>query len=747
MISLRYRLSEFETFGGWTVDAQFIDQMGSAYLLAHGLGVPVADATGTLSVEKVEKLRVWVRTRDWCGGAGCFVVKIGDWTSKELGVGESEWHWEDCGVVELPEGEVEIRLHDLTGFEGRCAGVALTDVDFTADALHAQMGTKSFAFAPRNTADGKSISSQINASSEPLARQSLPSAAKQPGEGKVVSPKFCAREATAVNDYGFVVVGGGYAGLCAAVAAARQGVKTCLVHDRPVFGGNGSNEVRVGPIGRVGLKPFPRNSDLAYELMALTKGEGKTSGGLRPFFDDAKVEAWLAAEKNLTVFKNCRCVGVEMDEPQSALPNAELGRNLLPSPHAFGVDGKSISSQVNACHDNQCEELLARQSLPSAAKQTGEGKVVSPKFCAREATAVASILVLDVLTGEKRKINGTLFADCTGDAILAWLAGAELRTEPEAGESLKGDYGSTNFWTTRWTDMPSSFPECPWALKIDETNCDIACPKSDVEGDYPFAAGWNWESGFGKDAIKDAEWIRDYNFRAAYGMWDYLKNRSPEKEKYAKAEMDWLGYVLGKRAARRIVGDYVLTEKDLTEHREQDDGVVTTTWFLDLHMPHPQNAQHFPEGAFRSIAYDDPQYAEIGDMAKGGHVTIKPYAIPYRCFYSKNVPNLFMAGKDISATHVAMASVRVENTIAQMGAMVGRAAALCVKNGWTPRQLGAEHFKDLAKLLRKPGALTRLAKLGQGRIGVKGEVKYWMRVMYHKMKKLIGKPYLEELAG
>ena len=639
-----FSISQFDTLGGWTVDSQFIDQVGGAYLLAHGLGVPVSDATGTLRVEKVEKLRVWVRTRDWCGGAGRFVVKIGDWTSKELGVGESEWHWEDCGVVELPEGEVEIRLHDLTGFEGRCAGVALTEVDFTADDFVMRRISND---AMRNTADGKSISSQVSA-------------------------------------YDFVVVGGGYAGMCAAVAAARQGVKTCLVHDRPVFGGNGSNEVRVGPIGRVGLKPFPRNSDLAYELMALTKGEGKTSGGLRPFFDDAKLEAWLAAEKNLTVMREWRCMAL-----------------------------------ASGC---------------------GARGTVRP-------TTVETITVRNVRSGEERVVCGKLFADCTGDAILAELAGAELRTKPEEGESLKGEYGSTNFWTTRWTERETPFPACPWALKIDETNCNIARPKSEVEGDYPFAAGWNWESGFGKDAIKDGEWIRDYNFRAAYGMWDYLKNRSPEKERYAKAEMDWLGFVLGKRAARRIVGDYVLTEKDLTEHREYEDGVVTTTWFLDLHLPHPQNEKAFPEGAFRSIAFDDPRYDEVGDRTKGGYRNIRPYAIPYRCFYSKNVANLFMAGKDISATHVAMASVRVENTCAQMGAMVGRAAVLCVKNGWTPRQLGAEHFGVLAKVLRNPGPSTRLARQGQGRIGVKGEVRYWLRVCYHKFKKLIGKPYLEELAG
>ena len=626
------RVADFSEKGGWAVDQQFIDQMGCAFLLAHGMGVPVADAVGRLRVEglRVERLRVWVRTRDWCGGAGRFVLKIGEWTSKELGIGREDWHWEDCGVIELPKGEVEVRLHDLTGFEGRCAGVALTDVDGRAPVgcgEHCEM----------NGQDARS---------------------------------------TRMAAFDFVVVGGGYAGLCAAVAAARQGVRTCLVHDRMVFGGNGSNEVRVGPIGRVGLKPFPRNSDLAYELMALTTGEGKTSGGLRPFFDDAKLEAWLAAGKNLTVLKGWRCMEVE----------------------SCGL-------------------------------------------------RVEKVVVLDVCRGERREIRGKLFADCTGDAILAGLAGAEMRTKPEEGETLKGEYGSTNFWTTRWTDHEVSFPACPWALKIDETNCAIARPKSEVEGNYPFAAGWNWESGFGTDVIKDGEWIRDYNFRAAYGMWDYLKNRSPEKEKYAKAEMDWLGIVLGKRAARRIVGDYVLTEKDLTEHREYDDGVVTTTWFLDLHMPHPQNEKAFPEGAFRSIAYDDPRYDEVGDKSKGGYKNIRPYAIPYRCFYSKNVPNLFMAGKDISATHVAMASVRVENTCAQMGAMVGRAAALCVKHGWTPRELGAKHFNILADLLQKPGRMSNLAKQGQGRVDIVSEVKYRMRIVYHKLKKCVGMPYLEEFAG
>lgn len=629
------------------MDQQFMDQMGSPFLLAHGLGTPVADAITVSPLLTRQTYRLHVRTRDWVAphGPGRFVVQLTDgqnvlWSSKELGVGKGTWHWEDCGEITIPEETREIRLHDLTGFDGRC------------DAL---------LFVPSGMSSPFEGATKDDFS---LRRQLLG-----------LSPE------RQMESFDFVVVGGGYAGLCAAVAAARQGVRTALVHDREVFGGNGSNEVRVGPIGRMGLPPFPRNSDLAYELSIVTKGHGITSGGLRPPFDDEKLLAWLEAEECLTLYRGWRSM---------ACTTTSLLGNKLQLDH---------------------------------------------------------IVIRNVRTSQELKLSARCFSDCTGDAILAEHAGAELRTEPESGETLKGGYGSTNFWTTRWTAHETDFPVCPWALQMTEQNWNVSVPKCKVEGDYPYAAGWNWESGFDKDAVRDGEAIRDLNFRAAYGMWDFLKNRSPDRARYACAEMDWLGIVLGKRAARRIVGDYVLSEKDLTESTPTKDGVVTTTWFLDLHMPHPTNVAAFGADAFRSIAYDDPNYAKIGDAAKGRLVSIKPYAIPYRCFYSRNVQNLFMAGKNVSASHVGMASVRVENTCAQMGAMVGRAAALCVRNGWTPRELGAHHWDALVDLLKNPGRLTRLAKWGQGRVGLKGEMKYWLRVVYHKVKKMLGRPYLEEFAG
>ena len=156
-----------------------------------------------------------------------------------------------------------------------------------------------------------------------------------------------------------------------------------------------------------------------------------------------------------------------------------------------------------------------------------------------------------------------------------------------------------------------------------------------------------------------------------------------------------------------------------------------------MHFPHPRNTRHFPGMEFRSFAYDDPNYErEKAPGTIGRYLPIKPYPIPFRCFYSKDVPNLFMAGKDISCTYVAMASVRVEHTTGQMGTMVGRAASLCIRNGWTPRRLCAEHFPVLAALLDNPGEEPKLARQGrlmvQNRIGLKNECLYWARRIYHQ---------------
>jgi hypothetical protein len=139
----------------------------------------------------------------------------------------------------------------------------------------------------------------------------------------------------------------------------------------------------------------------------------------------------------------------------------------------------------------------------------------------------------------------------------------------------------------------------------------------------------------------------------------------------------------GKRESRRLLGDVILQEQDIVERKEFPDAMVTTTWTIDLHYPHPENTKHFPGEEFRTVAH---------------HKRIKPYPIPYRCLYSRNVPNLFMAGRDISATHVALGTVRVMRTCGMMGEVVGMAASLCKKHDANPRDVYHNYLDELKEL-------------------------------------------------
>ena len=174
-----------------------------------------------------------------------------------------------------------------------------------------------------------------------------------------------------------------------------------------------------------------------------------------------------------------------------------------------------------------------------------------------------------------------------------------------------------------------------------------------------------------------------------YGTWDYCKNRATNKAEYAVWRLDWCAYIAGKRESRRLLGDYVLNENDIKQKKIFPDGCVTTTWSLDLHSPTPVNSQYFPGDEFRSR------------VAGGGRVDA--YPTPFRCFYSKNVPNLMMAGRNISVTHVALGTVRVMNTIGMMGVVTGRAAGLCKKCDCLPREIYEKHLEEFLERLANPG--------------------------------------------
>jgi hypothetical protein len=206
---------------------------------------------------------------------------------------------------------------------------------------------------------------------------------------------------------------------------------------------------------------------------------------------------------------------------------------------------------------------------------------------------------------------------------------------------------------------------------------------------------WFWESGFNKHPINDLELIRDWNLRAVFGAFNAMKNRDGKPE-HLNAKLDWVAYVGGTRESRRIVGDVMLTHEDIVTKRQFPDGCVPSTWSIDLHFPRKEFAAKFPDNPFIAIAEHDRRI----DRDFG-------YPIPYRCLYSVNIENLFMAGRNISVTDQALGTVRVMKTIGMMGEVVGKAAAIAVQRSGTPRDVYAKYWKELDSLLQLPGRARR----------------------------------------
>jgi hypothetical protein len=574
----------FKDLGGWVIDQQYMDQMGSPVVLAHGLGVPVNDAVTTVTVPAAGEYRVFVRTRDWVPphGPGKFQVLVnGKALEKTFGDGgDGKWAWEDGGKVQLSGTQVALALKDLTGFEGRCDAILL---------VRGEEG-----FVPPN--DVKSMTPW---------RKKLLGLSDKPRDG---------------GKYDLVVVGGGIAGTCAAIAAARLDVKVALVQDRPVLGGNNSSEVQVWMQGQTSVGPFPKNGEIANQIGTRAKTYGNNG---KDYTDgDQKRLKAVQAEKNISLFLNT---------------------------HVFAVQ--------------------------------------------KQGERIVSVTGRNVITAEEVSFSAPLFIDCTGDGTVGFLGGADYRYgsegKDETGEAMahaKPDQthmGNSNLWCAVKTESPSPFPRCPWALAITaEALGGLGAKELLTRGE------WFWESGFAKDTIADAEYIRDHNLRAMYGAWDYLKNRSPRKEEYANWKLAWAAYISGRRESRRLMGDHVLTQQDIIERKAYPDACFTTTWSLDLHYPTKTATKYFPGEEFLA-------YATTG-------AKIQPYEVPFRCLYSRNVPNLMMAGRCISVTHVALGTVRVMGTGGLMGTVVGRASYLCKKHNCEPRDVYQKHLDELLELLRNP---------------------------------------------
>lgn len=301
------------------------------------------------------------------------------------------------------------------------------------------------------------------------------------------------------------------------------------------------------------------------------------------------------------------------------------------------------------------------------------------------------------------KVKAHYFADCSGDSVLAPLTGAEYRVGREArsefSESIapevadKKTMGMSCLFQARETDKPQKFIPPSWAYSYpDDESIPFRDHYFDLENNF-----WWIELGGLQDSIHDTEELKDELLKIAFGIWDHIKNHGDHG--YENWELDWVGFLPGKRESRRYVGDYILTQNDVEAEGKFSDIVAYAGWTMD---------DHFPEGF----------YYKYGTSTIW-HPAPSPWGIPFRSLYSKNIKNLLFAGRNISTTHVALSSTRVMATCSCLGQAVGTAVAEAINSGKDIRNIDIHALQQtlmlddcyLPFIERELSPLTRKAKV------------------------------------
>ena len=434
---------------------------------------------------------------------------------------------------------------------------------------------------------------------------------------------------TEVTKVDFCVVGGGLAGMLAAISAARAGAKVALMQDRPVLGGNASSEMRMWVCGAHGKNMH--ETGIIEDLMLENCYRNPTRN---PSIWDSVLYGAVKFNPRIQVILNCSCCDVEMD-------------------------GKRI----------------------------------------------VSVTGWQTTTQKWQKIEAKLFADCSGDSVLAPLTGADFRVGREAraefGEDIEPEkadnhtMGMSCLIQARETDKPCTFIPPPWA-NVYASDEEITRPMKQFSSAENY---WWMELGGMVDSIRDTEVCRDELVKVAFGVWDYIKNHGDHGAE--NWQLDWVGFLPGKRESRRYLGDLIMTQNDVRAEGRFDDIVAYGGWTMDDHNPMGFHTREKP-----TIFHPAPS----------------PYGISYRSLYSRNIDNLLFAGRNISVSHAALSSTRVMSTCAIIGQAAGTAAGIAIREGIDPRGV-SQHFTHelqqtllrddcyLPWVLRDIPALSRDAKL------------------------------------
>lgn len=424
--------------------------------------------------------------------------------------------------------------------------------------------------------------------------------------------------------YDLVVVGGGISGISAAISAARNGLKVALVHNRAMFGGNSSSEVKLFPEDNAAHDPWIKEGGINEEFHTeerVRNHEYYMEGTMNCHWDLVLYE-WVIREKNITPYLNTHMHQVFM-------------------------------------------------------KNDGE---------------IESIFAIQLGTEKSFILSAPLFVDASGDGMLGELAKADLRwgreAQAEYNESLAPKVadekvmGNTLFFTARDTGMPVPFKRPDWAAEFPK--------ESDLtdRGHSYFKGGYWWiEVGTPYHPINDNNETRHEALRQLLGVWDHIKNQdcnTVSKEQSASYGLDFVGFWPYKRASRRILGDYVLTQRDVQNPRQLNDAVAYGCWEIDIHV----------DGG---ILERSKQPISGGNVWQ--EVGTQVYGIPIRSLYSKKVKNLMMAGRTISCSYLAFASTRVLSTGSICGQAVGVVAALAKRYKTTPKDIAESHVSEAQQII------------------------------------------------
>ncbi len=412
----------------------------------------------------------------------------------------------------------------------------------------------------------------------------------------------------------FCVVGGGISGMCAAISAARHGVKTVLMHERPMLGGNASSEIRMwisgagaanmetGIIQEIEIENFYRNPTKNIHIW------------------DSILFDFVKREENITLLLNCSCMDAECEDG-----NFEYGRTR----RIKSVKGYQMTTQ---------------------------------RFI---------------------EVEAKYFADCSGDSILAPLTDAKFMR----GRESKTDFGENTHVEKKddltmgmscliqgvETTKEVEYIPSERITKLNDEHFKFRVPDMRAEHEN----FWYLELGGNRDSIGDTEEVRDELVGLALGTWDYIKNSG--KYDYCKTyDLGFLGFLPGKRESRRMTGEYIINANDILGDVSFPDVVAYGGWPVDDHYPDGFYHKGTPNTDFK---------------------TPPCYQIPYRCLYSINIDNLYFAGRNISASHMALSSTRVMRTCGLLGQAVGTAVSVAAKNGLCPHGVYEEKIDELQNIL------------------------------------------------